>query len=564
MLYLNSQPKSMTDIFKKGLEVLLKRQTNILSAAYIIMATIIFSQLLGLFRNRLLVSIFGASSTLGVYNYSSILPDTIFQLVIAAAFSSAFIPVFSDYLTSDREKDGHKMASTLLALGLGVFSILSIILAVFAPYFLQLFNLGSNFSPEQMVLMVNLMRLLVVGQLLFILGTFFTALLQSYNHFFLPGLAAALYNLGIILGIVFLHPYFGIYSAALGSIIGAIIYILSQIPLARKVGFRFTPSQLLFRHPGVQRIFSLMWPRTLQVAVQQFGTIALAAIVGFMSDPGRMHLLFDYAKILMFAPVSLIGYSIAQAAFPVLSREKSNLTEFKQTFLASMNQMLYLILPISALLLVLRIPIVRLVYGADMFDWEATKLTGYTLAFLSISIFAQGLIVLYYRAFYALHNSKIPLIASTISTVFLMILGYILVVVNHMGIASIAFAFTLANILQLSILFFLLDKIVGGFDKKDLTISGLKFATATILTGIALYVPLKILDQLVFDTTRTIGLILLTGISGLAGLLIYLILTWILRINEAKTYIMLCKQIGNWREVLHKSDEVIDPNRTSI
>lgn len=192
----------MSDIFKRGLEVLLKRQTNIISAAYVLMATIIFSQILGLVGERLLLSIFGASSILGIYNYAYILPDTIFQLVIAAAFSSAFIPVFSDYLTKNKERDGHTMASTFLLLGILAFGVISIILAIFAPFFLKLFNLGSNFTPDQMTLMVNMMRLLIISQLLFIVGTFYTALLQSYNHFFIPGFAQALYNLGIIMGIL--------------------------------------------------------------------------------------------------------------------------------------------------------------------------------------------------------------------------------------------------------------------------------------------------------------------------------------------------------------------------
>lgn len=553
----------MSDIFKRGLEVLLKRQTNIISAAYILMATVIFSQVLGLFRSRLLVSIFGASSTLGVYNYASILPDTIFQLVIAAAFSSAFIPVFSDYLSKGRSKEGHTMASTFLVVGIAIFAVLSLILAIFAPFFLRLFNLGANFTPDQMLLMANIMRLLVVGQLLFIIGTFFTALLQSYNHFFVPGFAQALYNLGIILGIIFLHSWFGIYSAPLGAVLGSIIYIVCQIPLAIKVGFHFTPSSQLFGNDGVRKIFSLMWPRTIQVGIQQFGTIVIAAIISFMTDPGRMHLLFDYAKTLMFAPVSLIGYSIAQAAFPVLSRERHNLEEFKATFLASLNQMLYLILPISALILVLRIPIVRLIYGADKFDWPATVLTGTTLAFLAISIFAQGLIVLFYRAFYALHNTFIPLVTSAVATLFLLVLGYILVVINHMGLASIAIAFTLSNLLQLILLFIYLDRKTGGFDRSTLVISFTKFFVATLFTGLALYVPIKLLDKLVFDTTRTVNLLMLTGISSLAGLTIYLLLTWLFKIREAQTYIQIFRQLGNWREILGGSEEIIDANRSA-
>jgi putative peptidoglycan lipid II flippase len=237
--------------------------------------------------------------------------------------------------------------------------------------------------------------------------------------------------------------------------------------------------------------------------------------------------------------------------------------DFKQTFLSSAYQLLYLILPISALLLVLRIPIVRLIYGADRFDWQATILTGHTLAFLSVSIFAQALIGLYYRAFYALHNSIIPLIASIIGTLCLIILGFFLVFSGKMGIAAIALSFSAANILQLIVLFFLLDKKTGGLDKKNITISLLKLFTSVTIMGFAMYIPIKLLDQLVFDTTKTINLVLLTGIASAAGLSLYLFCTWALNIKEAQTYILLCKRIGNWREVLYKSDEVIEANRTT-
>ena len=553
----------MSDLFKKSISILLKRQTNILSAAYILMATIVFSQILGLVRTRLLFSIYGPSNTLGVYNYATILPDTIFQLTIAAALASAFIPVFSDYLTKGKETDGHKMASTLLSAGLVVFGTFSLLLAVFAPQVLAIFNLGTNFTQDQMALMAQIMRLIIIGQLIYIVGTFFTALLQSYNHFFIPGIAAAFYNLGIIIGVLLFHNIFGIFAIPMGVILGSLIFVAFQIPLAKKVGFSFIPEFAYLHSHGIKKILHLMWPRTIQVAVQQSGTIAVAAIIGFMLDPGRMHVLFDAAKTLMFAPVSLVGFSIAQAAFPILSRERNNLSDFKTTFISSFNQLLYLILPISAIILVLRIPIVRLAYGADKFDWAATVLTGQTLAFLSISIFAQALIVLCYRAFYALHNTMIPLIVSAISTVTLIILGYIFVVINGYGLVSIAIAFTVANIVQLIILFILLDNKAGGFERWPIIKTMIKFAAATIVTGVALYIPIKLLDQLVFDTTKTINLIMLTGISGFIGLLIYLFLTWLLNIQEVYTYLYMIRKLGNWREILDKSDEVINPNRAN-
>ncbi len=550
-----------SNFLKKSISLLLARQTNILSAAFIIMATVVLSHVLGLIRTRLLFSIFGPSNTLGVYDYASILPDTIFQLTIAAALASAFIPVFSEYLAKGEERNAHKMASTLLTIGLLVFAILSFVLVLFAQPILAIFNGGQNFSKNDMDLMANLMRIIVVGQFIYIVGTFFSAMLQSYNHFFIPGIAAAFYNFGIILGILLLHKYVGIYAVPYGVILGAIIFLILQIPLARKVGFSFSPSIDFLKSSGLKKISMLMWPRVIQVGVQQVGTIILGVIIAFMIDPGRMQLLFNSAKTVMFAPISSIGTILAQAAIPALSREKNNLNDFKITFITSFNQMLYLILPISALILVLRIPIVRLAYGADKFDWPATVLTGHILAFLSISIFAQALIVLLYRAFYALHNSLIPLIVSALSTVLLIILGYYFVIVQKMNIESIALAFTFANFLQLIILIVLLNKKVGGFPKNLLFPPPLKILLATFFTGIALYVPIKLLDQLVFDTTRTINLIFLTGISSFIGFSIYLFLTWLFNVNEAKTFLLIFKKVGNWREILQKRDEAVDITR---
>ncbi len=550
-----------TDFLKKSLDLITKRQTNILSAAFVIMATVILSQLLGLVRQRLLVGIFGASNTLGIYFYAFRLPDAIFQLTIAAALSSAFIPVFSEYLAKGKEEEAHKMASTLLFVGLVIFMALSLILCIFAQFFLQIFNLGANFSHHDMNMMVNLMRIIIIGQMLFIVGTFFTALLQSYNHFFIPGIALALYNPGIILGVLLFSSMLGIYSAAIGTILGALIFVIIQIPLATKVGFRLKFSMDSISSPGVKKIGKLMWPRTLSIIVFQFGTIAIASFISFLPSPGRMNVLFDFAQTLAFAPVALFGQTIAQAAFPVLAREKDKPQEFKTTFINSFNQMLYLVLPISVLILVLRIPLVRLVFGAEKFDWAATVVTGRTLAFFSVSIFAQALIALLLRAFYALHDTKLPFIVGIISTILMLILAYIFILLSHMGIESLAIAYSLASMIQLLVLVILLGKKIGGFDKLALLSSWGKFFVSSFFTAFALYIPLKLLDKLVFDTTRTINLIFLTGISSFAGLILYLFLTWLFNVKEAQTYILVLRKLGNWREILSKSGEIIDGNR---
>jgi len=539
----------------KSLSLLLKRQTNILSAAFVIMGTIILSQVLGLIRQRLLVSIFGASNILGVYLASSRLPDFLFQLIIAGALSSAFIPVFSDYLGKDRKEDAYRMGSSLLVMSLIIFSILSVILFIFAQYFSKL--MAPGFSSDQILLMAQLMRIIIGGELLFIVATFFSAVLQSYSHFFVPGFAAAMYNLGIIICIIFLSPYLGIFSAAYGVILGAFLFVIVQLPLVKKMGFAFKPS-LKIKTSGVLEVLKLMWPRTISIAIFQLGAVLTVTLVSFLPNPGRNYVIFDYAQTLYFAPVVLFGQAIAQAAFPVLARERNKIDEFKTTFISSFNQIMYLVLPISALLLVLRIPVVRLLFGAGQFDWQATVLTGKTLAFFSISIFAQALIYLISRGFYALHDTKTPLIIGILSTLLMLGLGALFIFSYHLGVESIAVGYSAASIIEVIILFIFLDKKTGGFQKKSLFFSLSKIFFATVFTGFALYIPIKLLDQLIFDTTRTVGLLLLTGISTFAGLLLYVFLTWLFNVKEAQTYILMFKKVGDWKQILSRSEETID------
>jgi putative peptidoglycan lipid II flippase len=548
----------MVNLLRTGLSLVLRRQTNILSAAFIIMTTVVISQLLGLFRQRLLVSIFGASDALGIYLASSRLPDFLFQLIIAGALTSSFIPVFSDLLGKEKYEEAKKMASTLFIFGLGVFGILGIVLFIFAPQFSRL--IAPGFSEDQITLMGNLTRIIIGGELIFIIGSFLSAILQSYHHFFIPGIASSLYNLGIIFGILFLSSSFGIFSAAYGVIIGASIFVLAQLPFVRRIGFRFKPT-FSFSTPGVLEVIKLMWPRTISLAVFQIGTIVTVTLISFLPQPGRSYVIFDYAQTLAFAPVVLFGQAIAQAAFPILAREKDNLDHFKATFITSFHQMLYLVVPISVIFIVLRIPVVRLIYGAAQFDWQATVLTGKTLAFFSISIFAQALIYLISRGFYALHDTRTPLIVGTITTIFMIALGAFFVFVEKAGVETIAIAYSCATILNVLILFVFLDKKVGGFEKKSLLLSLGKIALASVFTGFALYVPIKLLDQLVFDTTRTVGLLLLTGISSIAGLSFYLFLTWLFNVREASQFLLLFRKIGDWRQILGRSEEVIDGTR---
>src|SRR3989304_7641753 len=196
--------------------------------------------------------------------------------------------------------------------------------------------------------MANLMIIIQLSQVFFILGTIFTAMLQSFQHFVIPGLATAFYNFGIILGLIIFSHFlgFGIYGATIGVLIGSILFFLIQIPLLFVTGFRFSP--FLVFVPEIGKLFRLMVPRSLTLVISQIAATANVFFASFIS--ARSLVIFDLAQTLAAAPVLLLGQSIAQASFPALSLKSENKEEFLAIFTRSFNQIIYLTLPISAIL----------------------------------------------------------------------------------------------------------------------------------------------------------------------------------------------------------------------
>jgi putative peptidoglycan lipid II flippase len=190
----------MVDNFlKKGIKAFSSKQTNIFSAAFFISLTTVFSQILGFLKYRFLVTVFGASSDLGVFFAAFKIPDLLFQVLIAGALSSAFIPIFSEYISKEKDKEAHVFTSALVTIGLTAFLVISVIMSIFSYQLSSL--IAPGFSPSQLNLMSNLTRIILFAQVFFVLGTVATGVLQSYRHFLIPGIASAFYNLGIIIGL---------------------------------------------------------------------------------------------------------------------------------------------------------------------------------------------------------------------------------------------------------------------------------------------------------------------------------------------------------------------------
>ena len=542
----------VASIVKKGITAFVSKQTNIFTAATFIILTTILSQILGILKYRLLVSLFGASSDLGVFFAAFRVPDFVFQVVIAGALSSSFIPIFTEFIAKGKKKEANEFTSTLLLMSLVFYIIISLLIIVFS-YQLSGF-VAPGFSESELRLMANLMIIIQLSQIFFILGTILTAILQSLQHFVIPGLATAFYNFGIILGLIVFSYFFGfgILGGVIGVLIGSTLFFIIQLPLLIRTGFSF--SFVFSYSSGIQKLVRLMIPRSFTLVISQTSATANLFFASFIS--ARSLVIFDLAQTLAMAPVLLLGQSIAQASFPALSLKSENKKEFLSILLSSFNQILYLTLPISALLIVLRIPLVRLFYGASRFDWEATVETGLTLAYFSIAITANAVIALLSRAFYAFKDAKTPFIITLITVAFNVVFSYVLILQNNLPIYYLAFSFSVASIMGVVMMGIMLNKKID-LPKLDIILSFLKIFISTIVMGVAVYVPIKLLDQLVFDTTRTINLLILTGIASFIGFATYVFLTWLFDIKEAYYIIAVLKKFGDKDKILKQVDELI-------
>lgn len=540
-------------IVKKGLNALVQKQSNILTAAFFIVSTTVIGQVLGIFKYRLLVAIFGASSDLGVFLAAFRIPDFLFQILIAGALSTSFIPIFSEFLSQDKKEEASKFSSSIINLGVVVYLFVSFIVLIFSKQLSGL--IAPGFSSQEIELMSTLMVIIQVSQIFFVVGTVFSGILQSHQHFLIPGIASALYNLGIIVGIIVFTLVFGfgIYGASLGVLIGAFFFFAVQIPLLVGTGFKYRFK--IKWDESMRKISILMVPRSLALLIAQISITANVFFASFIS--ARSLVIFELAQTLMLAPVILFGQSIAQATFPTLSIKSKNPDEFVSIFVSSLNQILYLTLPISALLIVLRIPVVRLFFGASRFDWEATVTTGLTLAFLGISIAAQSSIYLLSRAFFALKDSQTPFFITLFSVFANIIFSYYFILILNLPVYYLGVSFTISNLISFIFLLITLNaKVV--LPKLEILATTSKILIATLVMGVALYIPIKLLDQLVFDTTRTINLLMLTGIASITGIIAYIFFTWLLDIKEAYYIIDVVKQFKNRNRIIKQIGEILD------
>lgn len=539
---------------KRVWDIVTRKQTSTGSAAAILITMVFTSRIFGLVRDRLLAARF-APEELGVYFAAFRLPNLIFELLVMGALTSAFIPVFTTYLTRGKVQEGWQMTSILINIGVCVLGFASLPVIIWAEPISRFFAPG--FNKSEISAMTQFTQIMLIFQVFpLLVGNFFTGVLQSYSLFLIPALAPVVYNIGIIAGILVLTPCIGLFAPVIGVAFGALLFMIIQVPLLARLGYQHSLS-LNYRNAGVREVARLIGPRTFGLAVSQIDStidLMLSSMLG-----ARMVTVFNFAQQLQQLPVGLFGASIAQATLPSLSAAsaKNDIGQFRSSIIRAVHQMFFFILPLSVFFIVLRIPIVRLVFGAARFDWQATFLTGVTLSMFSISLFAQSMTHIFARGFYALHDTKTPVTVSVISIILNSAASIMFIRIYNFPVWSLGLSTSIASIVNATLLLFLLDRRIGTFLRREFFISPIKMFVAAILAGITVFIPLKLFDQLIFDTTRTIGLILLTATAGSAGLCTYVAISWLFNIGEVHSFIALMRRTKKVPILFEPASEVI-------
>jgi putative peptidoglycan lipid II flippase len=527
---------SLPKLFNSQGQWLEKQQTSILSAAAIITIANIISAGSGFIRERVMLGIFYTDATQSKEAYTAFklafqIPDILFQLIILGALSAAFIPVFTS-IRKKSEKDALVMASIVLNILLVLFVIMGIGVFIFAEPITQL-RTGAEFTSHQLEIATNLTKIMLFGQLFFALSNLLGAFLQSYQRFIIPSIAPIFYNIGILIGVYFFSSTYGIYSAGIGVVIGAFLHMALHLPLSLKLGYRFIFSLNIF-HPGVKELLLIAPARVLTIAVNQLETLGMGY---FLTTVGSVSfLLFTLAQSVIAIPIRFFSIPISQAALSFLSKESANkeLDRFKELVTQSLNQISFLTMPAAVLVLILRVPIVRFLFGTNDFPWSDTVTTGKIVAILALSIAAQAMSQLLTRAFYSLKDTRTPLLITLCTVTFYVGSTFLVITQTTFGVLGIATTMAVTEICKTFLLIGFFDhKLQGAFAKK-FWLPQFKILAAAFLMAIFLYLPFRILDQLVFDTSRTIELIGLSAVTATIGSLVYIYFAALFDIQELR------------------------------
>jgi putative peptidoglycan lipid II flippase len=541
---------------KKIIGFMSKEIKGLHEAAYLLAFFSLFSQFLGLLRDRLLAGNFGTSSLLDLYYASFRIPDLLYVLITFIVSGSILIPIFSSHL--EDKKELKKIIDSVFT----VFIVISIILASLAFIFsktLLTIVVPGFVGTEDFELLNLFTRILILSPLLLGISQLFGGIVQTYKRFFIYVISPILYNFGIILGLLFLYPKIGPIGLILGVVLGIVLHVIVQIPFLIKNNL-FPKITFNIEKNVVKKILILAIPRSVALTSSQITMIVLVAIASIMTTGSIA--IFNLAYNLQSVPMSIIGVSYSLAAFPILSKlfSDGDLDQFLSKIILSAKHIIFWSIPVVTLFIILRAQIVRTILGTGQFTWNDTRLVAATLAMFIISVWAQSLILLFVRGYYAMGQTKKPLFINLASSVLTLIFAFgfyhifknsitfeyflekILRISNSHGseVVLLAFAFSVGTVINCLWLWFSFEKDFSGFTsqlKKTIYDS----IIASLMLAFVSYNSLKILER-VFDVQTGFGIFAQGFLTGILGIISATIVLWFLKNKEIRDILKVLRK----------------------
>ncbi len=407
---------------EKILRIFSKEYGNINQAAFLLGSFAFLSQILGLFRDRSFAHFIGPSPLLDIYYAAFRVPDLIFISVASLASATVLIPfIVARMKDGEVTKEAQKFLNDIFSVFLVILVVVSFIAFLLMPLLVHF--IAPGFNGEMQIKLITVSRIMLLSPILMGLSNLFGTVTQLFRKFFIFSLSPVFYNLGIIFGIIFFYPFWGVYGLALGVVLGAMLHLSVQLFASNSCGFSPQFSFSINFTDIKQAVFTSL-PRTLGLA---FNNIALIYIVAFASflKAGSISI-FNLSYNLQSVPLNIIGISYAVAAFPSLSKSVSlgKIDDFKGHLKSAARQIIFWSLPVTFLFIVLRAQIVRVILGSGSFSWDNTRLAAAALAIFSISVIAQGMIALLSRAYYAHGETVRPLTVNLFCSLFIIFLSY--------------------------------------------------------------------------------------------------------------------------------------------
>jgi putative peptidoglycan lipid II flippase len=449
------------------------------------MVSLFLSRVLGLVRDAIIAYQFGSNASTDAYRLAFSVPDLLFFLIAGGALSSAFIPVFSEYLHTDREDEAWHVFSVVATL----MGTITIGFVVFAMIFAEpLARIVAPGKPDSLIPLIAFMsRIVLPAQFAFFVGGLMFGTLFAKQLFGVPGLGPNVYNLGIIFGAIALSGFFspGVIGMSWGALGGAIVgNLLIPAWAMRKVGARYRFS-FDVKHPGVVKVFRLMLPVVLGLSLPGVYALIMQAFGSFYAQ--GTNTVLENSNKLMQAPLGIFGQSLAIGIFPALTQffAEKRMDAFRSQMGSTLRTVVYMTIPVAVFMAVMALPISAALYRQGKFDLESTRLVAVCLQWFAIGIPAWCLHPVLMRGFFAIQDTRTPIVLGTITTVVFVSLVFSLRE-TPLSYQALPLASSLSAAFLVVLLAGALRRKIGSFDERSLfTTAGKSILAATPVAAVS-------------------------------------------------------------------------------